>query len=102
MEWFSSYLEHRKHCTSIKGQQSSLLDCIVGIPPGSVLGLLLFSIYVDDLPAICADAHIQMYADDTVIYVHSKSKQQASLPLVKAMEKIADWLSYSCLSFSVS
>lgn len=102
IEWMASYLHNRQHCTRIKGTSSSSLDCPTGVPQGSVLGPLLFSIYINDLPSICPEFRIQMYADDTVIYVHAKSKQHAASLLSGAMEKIADWMTYSCLILNYS
>uniref|UniRef100_A0A672J846 Reverse transcriptase domain-containing protein n=1 Tax=Salarias fasciatus TaxID=181472 RepID=A0A672J846_SALFA len=78
LDWFKSYLKNRKHCTRIKSTMSSFLDRSVGVPQGSVLGPLLFSVYINDLPAVCPEVHTQMYADDAVLYVHAKTSQRAA------------------------
>jgi len=46
----------------------------VGVPQCYILGPILFSLYINDLPSVCKGCYIQTYADDTVIYVHAKNK----------------------------
>ena len=59
VNWFQSYLTNRKQRTS------------VGVSSGSILGLLLFLIYVNDLPLCQLASEIILYADDSVIYYSS-------------------------------
>ena len=63
--FFASYLQNRTQCGSINGYQSTLKKVICGVPQDSILGPLLFIIYVNELPAYVQDANITMYADDT-------------------------------------
>jgi len=64
---------------------SSFANCISGVPQGSILGPLLFSIYtyiyINDLPQACPDVNIQMYADDVVIFTHARSKEYVAAKL---------------------
>ncbi len=101
IKWIESYLTSRKQCTRIKTHISSLRDCSTGVPQGSTLGPLLFSLYLNDFPDVCPDVHIQMYADDTVIYVHDKTKEQVAHKLSIAMTKILDWFTQCCLTLNV-
>lgn len=67
--WFNNYLSARTQCVQLEGSKLSFLTVSKGVPQGSVLGPILFSIYVNDL---CQNQNNQMlcttYADDTIIY----------------------------------
>ena len=66
--WFNSYFHHRRQCVSFRGSQSNFTGVDKGIPQGSSLGPLLFSIFINDLPLCCSGCDIHLYADDTIIY----------------------------------
>lgn len=67
---FSNYLSDRMKCIQFAGSSSSLLHVLKGVPQGSILGLLLFSIYVNICDNVL-DAAFHFYADDAVIYCSS-------------------------------
>ena len=64
LEFFRSYLCNRLQCCSVNGHTSSFKTINCGVPQGSILGPLLFIIYVNDLPLCIENGHVTMYADD--------------------------------------
>ena len=65
--WIRSFLTNRKQRVVINGKSSNLAPVISGIPQGSVLGPILFLIYVNDLPEM-ARSKLKLFADDTKLY----------------------------------
>ena len=64
MERFRSYLTSRMQCVTINGSISDQLSVISGVPQGSILGQLLFLIFVNDLPASASSSNIFLFAND--------------------------------------
>ena len=80
LEWLKNYLTNRKQCTVANNIVSDYRDITYGVPQGSVLGPLLFLIYVNDISSIIKNSKISMYADDTVVYIsHSDPKTAITL-----------------------
>ena len=72
LSWFSSYLSKRKQSVSVNGSTSDYLEVSCGVPQGSVLGLLLFLIYVNDLPGVSKVLSFYVFADDINIFYSSR------------------------------
>ncbi|CAB4031048.1 Hypothetical predicted protein, partial [Paramuricea clavata] len=64
LDWFSDYLSGRKQRVVVDGFSSSYLDVTSGVPQGSIVGPLLFLIYVNDLPDAAKHSKVPMFADD--------------------------------------
>lgn len=68
-----SYLTNRMQCVSIDEHLSQSINIVSGVPQGSVLGPLLFSLYINDLPFVLQHCEIHMFADDVQLYICSSS-----------------------------
>ncbi len=73
-----------------------------GVPQGSILGPLLFIVYINDLPQSVFNSNISMYADDTVIYCRGESRDAARLNLMDDLSRVELWLNANRLSLNVS
>ena len=67
LEWFTSYLRNRYQLVKLGNKQSNVANVPNGIPQGSILGLLLFIIFINDLPFHVTSSAIDLYADDTTL-----------------------------------
>lgn len=77
LKWIKCHLAGRVQCVRVSNETSPFLSNEMGFPQGSILGPLLFSSHINyiNLPLACIMCEVQLYADDTVIYVHSKTKK---------------------------
>ena len=72
--WFESYLSNRRFQVSIKNKYSNVANINCGVPQGSILGPLLFLLYVNDMPQ-AVDGELFLYADDScLVYQHRDAK----------------------------
>ena len=94
------YLHDRRMSTIVNGTSSDLCRVQFGIPQGSVLGPILFSVFCNDLPGIIFDneVELEMFADDTTIYVIGSSPDSVLNTLNTILQKLSVWCSENLLT----
>ena len=89
--WVQSFLTNRTQQVLLEGNMSSPINVTSGVPQGSVLGHLLFLIYINDLPDyIQNNSTVKLFADDTIIY-HPITNQQDTNALQEDLDALQRW-----------
>ena len=97
LHWFSSFLSGRRQVVSVNGSVSAFASLHAGVPQGAILSPLLFSLYMNDIHSSGTD-DINLFADDTSMYVIDKSACGLSQRLQKAVDDVSTWFSAWLLS----
>ena len=96
-----NYLQHRKQKTLANSILSNSSNIVCRVPQGSILGPLLFLIYVNDMPNVGTNCRIQMYADDTVVYACNDSYARSVSDLQSDLTRIQHWRSKNRLTVNL-
>ena len=101
LTWFRSYLSNREQYVSVNGYNSKNLNVTCGVPQGSVLGPLLFLIYINDIPNTSSKFAFYLFADDTSIYFESGNLEQLQKVVNSELKHIKKWLDADKLALNV-
>ena len=124
IKWFRSYLSYRSNYVKIGTKSSSYRSSTHGVPQGSVLGPIMYIMYINELPAVVNDTNncqqavhksttnlftdncddcgsLPVYADDATYVVATKTRAQAQLKLTENTTKIAQFLTANSLSINL-
>ena len=97
VQWFKSYLSGREQLVSIADKRSDFRTVSCGVPQGSILGPLLFLIYVNDMKA-AVKCKLLLYADDSALLVSGKDVSEVERTLSMELGAVSEWLCENRLS----
>ena len=89
--WITNYLKNRQQKCTVNGRTSSELLIRCGVPQGSILGPLLFLMYINDIDDGLIHSKVQLYADDTVIYASHEDEGVAHLWVSEDLKVLSNW-----------
>ena len=99
-KWFKSYLDNRMQYLDFKGSKSDLANITCGVPQGSILGPILFLIYINDINA-STKLNLLSFADDTTVYTSSASVTTLIKKTNTELKLLYDWLCANKLSLNI-
>lgn len=102
LDWFKSYLTDRQQYVDIDGVPSGLLPVNTGVPQGSILGPLLFNLYINDMHRCSSNLSFIHFADDTTIFVRGDNLVAVTDSLNSELNSVDEWLKMNKLSLNIS
>ena len=99
LSWFSNYLQNRRQRVILPGVSSPLADIMAGVPQGSILGPLLFLVYINDIVNDIG-SQINLFADDTSLAIIVDTPDSAGRRLQKDVDTISVWASTWLVKFN--
>ena len=97
IKWFESYLSNRKFTVNLENSFFEVLSILWCMPQGSILGPLLFLIYVNDM-LMAVKCDLFLYADDTCLVFQNKNVKDIEKHLNEIFANICDWFVHNKLS----
>ena len=98
--WFTSYLTGRKQASLCNNMLSSLCEVRSGVPQGSILGPVLFLLFMSDLPVGISE--IFLYADDTMTNCQVDTVDDINFQLQSDIDKVSHWFKQNKLTLNIS
>ena len=100
--WFRNYLSDRVQCVQYMSAISGPRPVSCGVPQGSILGPVLFVLFVNDLPQVIKHAKITLYADDTVLLYPSANTEEIKACLEVDLQRASVWFKNNKLQLNTS
>ena len=100
--WMNSYLSNRMQCVFFNGSFSSSKCLQCGVPQGSCLGPLLYTIFTNDMPLVLEKSGCTLFADDSTVYFASNSFPELRNTLQSELQLLLDWICENRLVLNVA
>ena len=101
-KWFHSYLTNRTQSVFISGAHSKLLNISHGVPQGSILGPILFLLYINDITTCSNTLKFTLFADDTSLLCENKTIALLETSLNNELKNVATWITSNKLSLNIN
>ena len=101
LDWFKNYLNNKEQFTFIDNTHSDKKNISCGIPQGSVLGPLLFLIYINDIPNVSKKLYSILFADHTSVFLEGNNLNSLSTIINEELNKISVWLAFNKLTLNI-
>ena len=99
-DWFHSYLSDRVQRVVINGQCSTWAQINSGVPQGSVLGPLLFLVYINDITLVPKSSEVRLFADDTILYMFVENPVLNAEAFNHDLDLLTEWAHRWLINFS--
>ena len=99
--WFKSYLSNRYQFVQLNDHLSNKLPISCGVPQGSILGPLLFLIYINDITKVSDLFNIFMFVDDTNLFLSDSCLTNLADKINNELVKISTWFKVNKLSLNI-
>jgi hypothetical protein len=100
-DWFKNYLNNRHQFVYLNSTKSSKLPITCGVPQGSILGPLLFLLYINDLSTISKGLSFIMFADDTNLFISGTNLSDLAAIANTELASVSTWFSANLLSLNI-
>jgi hypothetical protein len=102
LKWFQNYLFDRKQYVFLNGASSTFKNIVCGVPQGSILGPLLFIIYINDIVSCSHLLTFIVFADDTNLFYSNSNLLQLQIIVNTELSKLSVWFRANKLSLNVA
>lgn len=101
LQWFASYLSQRQQQVKVGGHISDHRLVTWGIPQGTVIGPILFSIYINDLCNLDVNGMLKSFADDTILCIIGRTRDIVHREAERALSSVKLWLDQNKLTLNI-